>query len=317
MRVFRVTAVIAVAAAVAASAACGARPDHPRGEVAVVHPSWTGCDDNAPESRYGADATALPRVGRDFAPTAAIVCAGGPQSGPDGGTDMVVTEGRAEDIAALLTALRLPDLPRTNGACTMDLPVVPWFALVDADGRWIRPGLPTDGCSKIRIEVRNAVRDLKLTPVSSRTTKEIESAGARAAGCGQTWADVISMEVRGSRPPAGFSYPLAPATRLRRCVYRVPAGEQGSAKPAGAFEYGGVLPADRRASIEAAIASTGPVRDCSTLASRFALLTPADGGGRAVYVELDGCQRIIAEPVEGPLPIGQADRALIELLNTR
>jgi hypothetical protein len=144
-----------------------------------VHERWTSCTTEVPtpSADGGVDAIAMPRLGSGFAPVSVVVCAQGPRQRPDGGTDLVATEGRADAIAALLAALRLPDEPHTNGPCTDDLPTVPWFALLDAQERWIRPGLPVDSCGKIRVEVRRAVDGLKLTEVSSRTIHAALSQG--------------------------------------------------------------------------------------------------------------------------------------------
>ncbi|GAB7043992.1 hypothetical protein JCM9533A_78430 [Catenuloplanes niger JCM 9533] len=43
-------------------------------------------------------------------------------------------------VAELAAALRLPDLPRSDGPCTADAVVVPWFTPHDATGAWVRPG---------------------------------------------------------------------------------------------------------------------------------------------------------------------------------
>jgi hypothetical protein len=310
-----------VAAAILAACATPSSGSRAKAQAGTptVQPSWTSCAVEAPDSfRFGgAEATLLPRLGDSFVATAAIVCAAHPERRADGGEDLVAAESRADDVAALAAALRLPDEPLTNGACTMDLPNVAWFSLLDAGGRWIRPGLPTDRCGKIRIEVRNAVAALTLIRISSRTVSEIESAEAAASGCGQAWADMIAVETAQNSSPRGttFAYPLAAARQIRLCAYRVPTSEQGSAKPAGTFVYGGVLTPDRRTSIEKSLVANRPVRVCSTPAGRFALLRSVDSIGGEVYLELDGCQRIMATAVNGPAALAQADAALVKLLD--
>jgi len=203
----------------------------------AVHPQWTSCAAEAPQASVagGVDALALPRLGGGFAPAASIVCGQQVQRRADGGQDLVATESRAEDIAVLVAALRLRDEQPTDGACTADLPIVPWFVLLDEQGGWVRRGVPKDSCGKVRVEVRDAVSGLRLTRVAARVLNEIESARAAASGCSQGWADMVAVETRqssGARRAVG-SAPFPAGTQVRLCVYRVPSSEQGTVKPAG------------------------------------------------------------------------------------
>jgi hypothetical protein len=306
--------------------ACATKPsattsevDSPRtGDTPVVHQRWTSCFEEAPSASFGgsAEALELPRLRADFVPTAAVVCDLQSERREDGGEDLVAIESRAEDVTVLAAALRLPAEPRTDGACRSDLPTIPWLALLDTDGRWVRPGAPMDPCGKIRIEVRDAIAALALTRVASRTVREIESAEAAAAGCSQTWKDMVAVVSRDNPPPgATGAHPLGGRTQVRLCVYRVPVSEQGSGTPAGQFERGGVLSAQRWAAIEPALRAADAASTCSTPAARFALLRAADGSGGEVYVELDECRRILTTPATGGAHLAQGDAALIALLN--
>ena len=218
-------------------------------------------------------------------------------------------------MAALVAALRLADEPATDGACTADLPFVPWLALLDDRGRWVRPGVPRDACGKPRIEVRNAIDRLRLTPVSSRPIRQIESAEAVAAGCSQTWADMVWVETTmGGGEWSDTVGPLFPdSPRVRLCVYRVPASERRTGKPAGEFAYGGLLPGARWTAIARAVRTAGPALACTAPAGRFGLLRAPNGGGE-VYVELDGCRRIMVAPLSGRPALRQAGPALLALL---
>jgi hypothetical protein len=137
----------------------------------VVNPKWESCDAIAGQD---ADAPALPRLDDSFQPVSAVLCLTASRQRATGGADLVATERRADDVAALVAALRLPDEEPTSGACTMELVTVPWLALLDADGRWIRPGVPVDSCRKPRIEVRTALGRLRTTTVSSRVYVEAD-----------------------------------------------------------------------------------------------------------------------------------------------
>jgi hypothetical protein len=325
-----VAALVVVAAALAG---CGGQgvdgggpgPERSPGE-ARVRPAWTSCDADGPGPvatpgaaalDAGYDALTLPRLGDDFAAVAAVLCGNHPARRPDGGDDLVASERRATDVAALVAALRLPDEPPTNGACTLDLPAVPWLVLLDARGRWVRPGVPQDACGKPRVEVRRAVEELRLIPVSSRPIREIESAGAAAAGCSERWADMIWVETTmGRREWSAVAGPLlGGASPVRLCAYRVPASEQRSGKPGGEFAYGGPLTADRWAAVERGVLAAAPAAPCAEPASRFALLRAETGG--EVYVEQDGCRRILVSPGSGRPALRQADATLLALLAER
>ena len=240
----------------------------------------------------------------------------------DGGTDLVATEEHASDVAALEAVLRLPVLtpPAGNSTCRLDLPSVGWLAVVDASGRWVRPGAPTDECGRIRDEVTEVVRALVLTRVSTRVLREVTSAAAARAGCSQEWADMVWVETtQGGNPSALTGDPFPGAAQVRLCVYDVPVQERGSDKPGGMFSRGGLLEAGVRARVTQLLLDSAPAVDCARQATRFPLLLPADGPGD-VYVELDGCHRILIESANaGPQPgtrlLSQASGELVNLLS--
>jgi hypothetical protein len=308
---------LAVATVVLATAGCAGRSSPPSGALRV-EPAWTSCDDAGPVpsglAPEAGDTTAtLPRLDDSFQPVAAVVCSSAPQGRSDGGTDLTATESRAGDVTALVAALRLPDEPLTDDLCTMELYLPPFFVLLDEQGRWVRPGLPHDSCGKVRIEVRDALRALRLTPLSSRPIREIESSEAAAAGCTQQWADMVAATastVRTSEPaviPPGFDGPV----QVRVCLYRVPPDQQGTGKPAGEFVSGRHLSDDQWAAARQAIESAAPVTPCTTPANRFAVLHLATG---EVYAELDGCRRLLASAADGDQTLRRAAPALLAQL---
>jgi hypothetical protein len=120
----------------------------------------------------------------------------------------------------------------------------------------------------------------------------------------------------GDRTPAGAgTFPGTGGVRL--CRYRVPASEQRSGKPAGQFVAGGILAKRRWTAIATAVRAAGPARRCATPAGEFALLRHADDTGGELYVELDGCRRIMWQRPDGPPSLAQADDALIALLTAK
>jgi hypothetical protein len=143
---------LAVAAAVTTLAGCAVAPGVPvegSDGTPKVHPSWISCASAVPQpsAESGMDAVELPRLDGDFIPAAVIVCGTQVQRRADGGQDLLATENRA-DGAALVAALQLPDEAATDGACTAEPPLVPWFALLDEQGRWVRPGCQGTGAAK-------------------------------------------------------------------------------------------------------------------------------------------------------------------------
>jgi len=311
------TAVVVTAAGCAGQAGAPAPPSgHP-----TIEPAWTSCAAEAPAGAGPAlpgrdDIAGLPRLDDSFRPVAAILCTSAPLRRPDGGADLTATESRADDVTALVTALRLPDEPLTGGACTMELYLPPFFVLLDAQGRWVRPGVPGDGCGKVRIEVREALQGLRMTPVSSRPIKEIESSEAAAAGCSQQWADMVWVTGGGGASdeaavvPPGFDGPV----RVRLCLYRVPADQQRTGKPAGDFVSGRYLSDEQWAEARREIESAPPAGPCTTPANRFAVLHIAAG---QLYAELDGCGRLLAQTAGGRATLRKASPALLALLTAR
>jgi hypothetical protein len=269
-----------------------------------------------PAVTAGNDALTLPRLAGDFDAVATIVCGEAVEHRPDGAELLVATESRADDVTSLVAALRLPDKPRTDNPCTADAVVAPWLVLLDGQGRWIRPGVAVDGCGKPRIEVRTAVEKLRLTRVSTRTLRQITSAEAAAVGCGQRLADMIwavtNTGTATGTADLGALYD-GPAT-VRLCAYRVPTSEQRTAKPAGDFVYGRSLPGEQWAAIRRAVQTAPAATTCTTPANRFALLVTEAG---ELYVELDGCTRIMALKVSGREAVRQASPGLIALLAER
>jgi hypothetical protein len=278
----------------------------------TVHPYWescaaaTGSNDIHPDGAQ--DALSLPRLDDRFQPAAAVVCRSGPQRRPSGGSDLVALEERAEEVAALVAALRLPDEKPTDGACTMELQFVPWLALLDAQGRWVRPGVPVDGCGKPRPEFRTAYERLRTKRVTTRVLGEIESDAAVASGCSQTWADMVWVTGRFGGGQGNVPDPLAADNaQVRVCIYRVPGSEQGSGKPRGDFQSGGKLAPARWAAIRRELTAAGPASACTTPSSRFGVLHPPSG---LIYVEADGCRRVLIDDGTGRSAMRQSTAEL-------
>lgn len=293
-----------VTAALALTAGCaGDRRPLP------IEPAWTSCATEA--SGPPGTTEDLPRLDDSFQPVAAVIC-GHPPLPPSGrGVITADDEHRTTDVTALVAALRLPDEPRTADACTLALYRPPFIALLDRQGRWVRPGLPTNVCGQVRQEVRDALE--RLQPAPTVTPTEDESA---AAGCTRQWADMVGATVGTASTaepaviPPGFDGPVP----VRLCVYRVPQDQQGTGKPAGDLRTGRYLSDEQWAAARRDIEAAAPAGPCSGPASRFAVLHLATG---QIHVELDGCRRLLAQAADGGGTVRQAVPALVDLLARR
>jgi hypothetical protein len=285
----------------------------PSGPAPVVNARWESCDVAAPGYDDAQDGLTLPPLDDTFSPVAALICRNGFRERPGGGSEMTADEVRADDLSALLPALRLPSEQATAQACTADLPAVPWLALVDRDGRWIRPGIPIDSCSKPRREFRQAYEKLTTVTVTSRVVRQLESDEAATAGCSQTYGDMTWASGGVENVQEKTLAPLPSRTLARRCVYDVPVAERGTGKPAGEFRDGGPLSAAEWAAIRTEIEASAPATaTCSTPAGRFAVIHLEPGG--TVNIEADGCRRVLAEPANGPGVYLQSSKRLTDLV---
>ncbi|MFD1364081.1 hypothetical protein [Actinoplanes sichuanensis] len=274
----------------------------------TIHPKWRTCADEPTMQPQdgGNDAVPLAHFAGTFHPVAALLCREDTQRRTDGGTDAIAVEDRADDVAALIAALSLPDEPppslepptgdvppEAGLICAADGYFTPRMVLLDGQGRWVRPRLPRDSCDKPRAEAAAALGELRWTRVSTRVLGEVESAGAAASGCDQVHTDMVWFT--GVHPPGrqGDLAALADdAASVRLCVYRVLASGRDSEKPQGDFVSGRVLPPGRWAAVKRAVATSGKAAACTTPANRFARLETPRGD---IYVELDGCRRLVAQ----------------------
>jgi hypothetical protein len=280
-------------------------PDPRPSSTPQIHPRWRSCA-GEPSMRpqdEGNDAVSLLRYAGTFRPVAAVMCREDTRRRPDGGTDAIAVEDRADDVAALLAALRLPDAPPSPEPsagspamiCTADGYLPPRLVLLDGQGRWVRPGIPRDGCGKPLAEASAAMDTLRWTRVTTRVLGEIESAEAAASGCDQVYTDMVWFT--GVYPPSrqGDLAPMADdAASVRLCVYQVKASGRDSEKPQGDFVSGGTLPTGRWAAVKRVVQTSGKATPCTTPANRFARLQTPQG---EIYVELDGCRRLVAPAV--------------------
>ena len=120
---------------------------------APVSSGWPGCQAVGAFTDPGGGVPPAPwgSVPNGFVPQRAVLCQTTTRDDPAGssaGTRTVRLERTATDLAPLLTYLARPDEPPVDGACSADAWLPPWLFLVDAQGRYLRPAIPVDGCEK-------------------------------------------------------------------------------------------------------------------------------------------------------------------------
>lgn len=269
------------------------QPAHRNWGAPEVHAMWQSCASaQHPPAANPMETRWLAPLSVDFTPVAIVLCTTEPPTAPAGGRDMVATERRAGDVAAVAAALRLPDGPYSKVPCPADEAVVPWFALLDAQGHWVHPGVPTGDCGKPVAQFSEAFAALHLNTVATRKIGKATAAAAAAARCELTWADMIAVAAQSAPPTSIITYGLPSGSPVRLCVYGVPAGEQGSTRPGGVFVTGTGLTLEQWGPISSLLPEDAPAKPCTIPAGRFALVQL--GENEDIYVELDGCHRLLS-----------------------
>jgi hypothetical protein len=285
------------------------QPAHRDGGNPEVHATWQSCASaQHPPAANPTETRWLAPLDVSFAPVAIVLCTTEPPTA--GGQDIVATERRAGDIAAVASALRLPDEPYSAVSCPTGEAVVPWFALLDAQGRWVHPGVPIGDCGEPVAQFSEAFAALHLETVATRKIGKATAVAAAAARCELTWADMIAVAARSAPPTSIITYGLPSASPVRLCVYGVPAGEQGSPRPGGVFVTGTGLTEEQWGPIASLLPEDAPAKACTKPAGRFALVRLGDN--EDIYVELDGCHRLLSRA--GGNILSQASGPLITAL---
>jgi hypothetical protein len=210
----------------------------------------------------------------------------------DGQWQVRLEETAVSGVGALVAAVRLPDLPRTDGACPAIGQVAPDVWAVDAAGRAVRFRWPVDGCGLIRTEAMTALEAVRWRTAAFKRLQQVASQAALDSGCEMQWKEMAAIEATsGIRHAAGDLSGLSALSAGKVCVYRITDRQT----PGGTFAAGSRLtgPAWRRLASDLAVAPADDAAStCSTVGSRFAVVEP--GTAQEAYVELDGCRRILA-----------------------
>jgi hypothetical protein len=301
-----------VLATVLLLAGCGAVGDEAGGGAASVVPVVSprmAC------SPWAASGRSMPA---GATPTAVLRCDTRRELVRGDGEWLIEVRERATDVGALVAALNLPSLPRTDDPCSME-GRGPLSVLVEVGGSTLLVASPTDACGKVRLEVEAAFTALHWTEVSRRPLRRERSEAAVAGGC-----DVQSDELATSAAyadPDGPGPVLAPSAETHVCRYRsvYPRGwsrwdwtRQNRSGPAvdGEPQSGFRASESQVAEIGAKLAAAWPAAPCEAVHTSFAVIR--QGETSLTFVELDGCHRILAP--DGTLRQGDAE--LARLLTT-
>lgn len=231
------------------------------------------------------------RLPRGFRTVWVLRCRDGTERRPGRGEWGTVLTQRADtNAAALVAALRRP-APRPAGICASVFIATPYFALVDADGRAIRPTVAMDRCGHPSSRVLTALAALPFRTIAVHPVRQTRTELELTTGCPAGYKDMIAFEDAYHHPgPAGPLWPR-PARRLQICLFghvrpgNIPVGYLTSAR----IIHG---PAAHR--LVTTLDTAGPARPCDAPHTRFALVALARGEPSGVaLVELDGCHRML------------------------
>jgi hypothetical protein len=150
---------------------------------------------------------------------------------------------------------------------------------------------PLDECGHLRKEVLAAADGVHWTEVASRRLRQITPQGALDSGCAADWKDMPAIEGAdaAARHGRGTLDTMAKATSVHACTYRIT--ERGDV-PVGSFEAGRTLDAAAWQAVLQTLESAPAASDgCTIPGQRFTVLS--DAASRSLYVELDGCRRVL------------------------
>jgi hypothetical protein len=200
-----------------------------------------------------------------------------------------ITE-RADTAAPeLMEQLRKPSDERSEGACTLDFVVPPYFVLVDAGGKAILPAVPADGCGKPRQSALRALEALPFRAISETPLNQVQTPESAATGCASSWKDMLTISADSAEPGPAAPLWSRPVSTFRVCVYdRISGGQL----PVGQFSSARELTGEPARALLTALNAAGPAAACSAPHTRFAVLT-AEGVADWATVELDGCHRLL------------------------
>ncbi len=291
----------------AATAARGTPP--PAGTHAVAHVDGQAisCPTDSFTTAGGPDRAPLPS---DFAIKKVVRCETVLRAYGDLGEWSVqlaeVADSPTNELASLATELRKPSKPTPSGiACPAIAMVLPWFAVIDAHGKVVRPSMPTDQCGLPLPGATKVLSSLDFSAVDAVRVAQTRAPEAIKTGCDQRWKDVVALQgashTEGMTGSSVGDLASSPSSVLV-CLYK--AGPLEGGLRAGDLIKGATLAGDAAVALASEAAITAPLPGGCSDAGEFAVI----GGG--AYVELGGCNRVLTS--DGRL--GAASAALVAQL---
>jgi hypothetical protein len=293
---------------------CGSRAlPEPTGAATVAARACPAVTEAQPQSLTSSGPE---RLGSDTRLAAVVECLVENRPVPGDGIWSYVVEKRATaHLDALAAALRADDEPVPwNQACTADLQLVVWFAVVTDDGTWLRPRIPMTSCGQPQPAISAALGALTWTTVTARKGQQVQTqavveaeASAGAAGCATAFKDLVAIESADRSPTPGPLTLGSPTGAVSVCRYRAATDADGT--PMLSFVSGRRVSATTAARLAAAVAASGPVGACTEPHSRITVVQAETSG--SVLVEDDGCHRVLDADTGG---WGRASPALLAAL---
>lgn len=301
----RATAVLAVGLAVALAAGCGqtvasAGAHQDGNRPLTVQPAatpayaphdvcgdWSGRLGKPPKHPHWQ----REKVPAGFDPVLLISCEEQERTTPHDGEWTVLAEEHATSgLAAIVAALRSTPPPPPPGeiACASDLPIDPWFLLVDRSGRVVLPVIPHDrACDK---PIYLPLDKLHFTTVSTKRLRQQATAAELATGCTDSWKNEPRMMANdGYSRPATSSVTVA-STPIDVCTYRSSSTDPEVGDFAGGVQLSAADATRIGRLMHADAPSAGAV--CAP-AGDYAVVHTNDGSW--TYVSLSGCEAMYVD----------------------
>jgi hypothetical protein len=242
-----------------------------------------------------------------FRPVLLVTCTQEERTTPaDGQWTYVVEQDATDGLDAVVAALRAtPSPPPTGGVmCVLSLVSDPYFLLVDASGTVVLPEVPHERACNRPMDV--GLSTLHFTEKHAFKVYQQATPAELATSCSHKWKNEPKMFAHdgGTKP---LDSPLVGFLPTTVCVY----GPSAEDPDVGSFSGGTALGAAHGRSLADSLARVSVGRStCDAKPSdTFAVVTT--GKADWLYVELDGCRRVLTNDgtrYSDPAP------ALVELI---
>jgi hypothetical protein len=233
----------------------------------------------------------------------------------DGEWLMKLEQHATADLAALATALRLPDqLARAIQPCTAIgyVPII--ITVTDQHGNQITPRLPAATCGGPLKAASDAIAALNWSTVTTAKVHQTRTELEISSDCPGQYKHMIAIAAAGPAPAPGalVGAPILPPGPLQVCRYDLdPSSSVTMANSTeiaqGRLATASTLDSQAAAGLLAAVAAAPAAAACGQPPAPFALLFVQGAPSRNVAVELGGCYRALVE----------ADSSRLRQLDTR